>query len=163
MAMKKRSAPAKKKKTPSGRKGAKAAPGGRPARKRAGPSGPKGVTARKRPARKAPARRGSAAPVVPEENPRALALARRVGTLVAEKKALDVVILDVRGKTSYADYFVAGSAPEPGCESPDSFDDPRLLGRPVGWPARRPDRLVLNASALSAAVDTRHCMPGFLR
>jgi ribosome-associated protein len=108
MAMKKRSAPAKKKKTPSGRKGAKAAPG-RPARKRAGPSGPKGVTARKRPARKAPARRGSAAPVVPEENPRALALARRVGTLVAEKKALDVVILDVRGMTSYADYFVIAS------------------------------------------------------
>lgn len=45
----------------------------------------------------------------PKENPRALELARKIAALVADKKALDVVILDVRGMTSYADYFVVAS------------------------------------------------------
>jgi ribosome-associated protein len=60
----------------------------------------------KKPPRKPPAR-PAGEPVV--DNPRALALARRVAALVADKKALDVVVLDVRGKTSYADYFVIAS------------------------------------------------------
>ena len=45
----------------------------------------------------------------PEENPRAHGLARRIATLALDKKAIDVVILDVRGKTSYADYIVIAS------------------------------------------------------
>ena len=57
------------------------------------------------------AARKSARPVSapPAENPKALALARRIAELAADKKALDVVVLDVRGKTSYADYFVIAS------------------------------------------------------
>jgi ribosome-associated protein len=42
-------------------------------------------------------------------SPAAEALARRIATLALDKKALDVVILDVRGMTSYADYFVIAS------------------------------------------------------
>ncbi len=50
------------------------------------------------------------APVAePAENPAAKALAHKIAKLVLDKKALDVVILDVRGKTSYADYFVVAS------------------------------------------------------
>ncbi|MHB8873661.1 MAG: ribosome silencing factor [Myxococcaceae bacterium] len=75
----------------------------------------------RRPAKKSPrksprkderkAARKAARPVSapPAENPKALALARRIAELVADKKALDVVVLDVRGKTSYADYFVIAS------------------------------------------------------
>jgi ribosome-associated protein len=42
-------------------------------------------------------------------NPAAEALARRIAALALDKKSLDVVILDVRGMTSYADYFVIAS------------------------------------------------------
>jgi ribosome-associated protein len=52
------------------------------------------------------------APVIrptPAENPRARELAQRIAALVLDKKALDVLILDVRGMTSYADYFVIAS------------------------------------------------------
>ncbi|OJT16368.1 ribosome silencing factor [Archangium sp. Cb G35] len=52
---------------------------------------------------------GAAAPGAPAENPHAHALARKIGTLLSDKKALDIVILDVRGMTSYADYFVVAS------------------------------------------------------
>ncbi|MCY0998210.1 ribosome silencing factor [Myxococcus sp. MISCRS1] len=45
----------------------------------------------------------------PAENPQAQALARRMAQLLIDKKALDVVILDVRGMTSYADYIVIAS------------------------------------------------------
>ncbi len=45
----------------------------------------------------------------PAENARARSLAHRLAELVLDKKASDVVILDVRGKTSYADYFVLAS------------------------------------------------------
>ncbi|MCI0569877.1 MAG: ribosome silencing factor [Myxococcaceae bacterium] len=45
----------------------------------------------------------------PAENPEALALARRAADLVVDKKGTDVVILDVRGRTSYADYLVLAS------------------------------------------------------
>lgn len=63
---------------------------------------------RKRPAAKKPKAR--AVPVeAPAENPRAKALAKKIAQLVVDKKAEEVVILDVRGKTSYADYFVIAS------------------------------------------------------
>ena len=43
------------------------------------------------------------------DDARAHALARRAAQLMLDKKALDVVLLDVRGMTSYADWFVLGS------------------------------------------------------
>jgi ribosome-associated protein len=36
-------------------------------------------------------------------------MARRAAELMLDKKALEVVLLDVRGMTSYADWFVLGS------------------------------------------------------
>jgi ribosome-associated protein len=73
----------------------------------------KGAAARKLPARKKTTKKKAltpaAAPSPRVENPRAHALARKIGNLLSDKKALDVVILDVRGMTSYADYFVVAS------------------------------------------------------
>ncbi len=40
---------------------------------------------------------------------KASALAHRIASLALDKKANEVVILDVRGKTSYADYFIIAS------------------------------------------------------
>ncbi|WP_199724188.1 ribosome silencing factor [Corallococcus sp. AB011P] len=45
----------------------------------------------------------------PAENAKARELARRIGDLLLDKKATDVVILDMRGMTSYADYIVIAS------------------------------------------------------
>jgi len=95
------------KSAPAARKSARSAP----AKKKAGATKPKlKAQAKKttRPARnsKRPARAKqpiAPAPVV-AENPRALALAHTVA-----QQALDVLILDVRGKTSYADYVVIAS------------------------------------------------------
>jgi ribosome-associated protein len=71
-------------------------------------------TAKKLPARKRTTKKKALAPAAPAvgapaENPRAHALARKIGNLLSDKKALDIVILDVRGMTSYADYFVVAS------------------------------------------------------
>lgn len=80
-------------------------------------------TAAKKPALKKPAARKAAGkktarkkllptggrPAAPAENPRAKALAHKIAKLVLDKKAKDVLVLDVRGMTSYADYFVVGS------------------------------------------------------
>ncbi len=70
-------------------------------------------TAVKKAAAKKPARKkvalAPAAPPAPPENPQAHALARKIAHLLSDKKALDIVILDVRGMTSYADYFVVAS------------------------------------------------------
>ncbi len=75
-----------------------------PKKRRTGPK------AQRKPARKPPrAPKIPKAAAPPPENPRAKALARRIADLVVEKKGTDVVILDVRGKTSYADYFVIAS------------------------------------------------------
>lgn len=57
--------------------------------------------------KKKPATQVSAAAV--KANPEAEALARRIAGLALDKKALDVTLVDVRGKTSYADYFVIAS------------------------------------------------------
>jgi len=43
------------------------------------------------------------------ENAEALALARRAAQILVDRKATDVVLLDVRGMSSYADYFVLAS------------------------------------------------------
>ncbi len=48
-------------------------------------------------------------PRTPAENAAALALARSIAHAVIEKKAKDVVVLDVRGMASYADYLVLAS------------------------------------------------------
>jgi ribosome-associated protein len=76
----------------------------------------KSKTHRPRPAgrsapRKRPARRPAAEPATQPrpENAEALALARRAAHLLVDRKATDVVLLDVRGMSSYADYFVIAS------------------------------------------------------
>jgi ribosome-associated protein len=106
-----RKAPATAKKTTARKTTAKKATARKPTARK--------PTARKPTARKAPARKklaprkkvapAPAAPIKPPENPRAHALARKVAQLLSDKKALDIVILDVRGMTSYADYFVVAS------------------------------------------------------
>jgi ribosome-associated protein len=68
------------------------------------PAAPRRSTLRKRPAHAA-----LPAPSAPAENPAALALARRAAELLLDRKTADVVLLDVRGMSSYADYFVLGS------------------------------------------------------
>jgi ribosome-associated protein len=67
------------------------------------------AAARRSTSRKRPAHAGLPAPSVPAENPAALALARRAAQLLLDRKTADVVLLDVRGMSSYADYFVLGS------------------------------------------------------
>ncbi len=52
---------------------------------------------------------GPVPPLRPDEDAKAAGLAHRIASLALDKKANDVVILDVRGKTSYADYFVIAS------------------------------------------------------
>lgn len=69
------------------------------------PAAPRRSTSRKRPAHPA----GLPAPSAPAENPEALALARRAAQLLLDRKTAEVVLLDVRGMSSYADYFVLGS------------------------------------------------------
>lgn len=86
--------------TPAAKK--KTAAGKAPARKKTTLRPPKKKRA-KLPA--APAQKAG-----PAENPKARELARRMAQLLLDKKAQDVVILDVRGMTSYADYFVIASA-----------------------------------------------------
>ncbi len=73
--------------------------------KRPRPAAPRRAP-RKRPARRAPP---PAAATSRAENPEALALARRAAQLLVDRKASDVVLLDVRGMSSYADYFVIAS------------------------------------------------------
>lgn len=72
-------------------------PAKKPAPKRSAPRKP----AAKRPVKKT---RPAPAPAAA-----AHALAHRIAARLLEKKALDVVVIDVRGMTSYADYFVLAS------------------------------------------------------
>lgn len=69
---------------------------------------PKRPVAKKAPARKTPRKAKAVAPP-PVRNPEAEKLARQIGALVLDKKASDVLLLDVHGKTSYADWFVLAS------------------------------------------------------
>ena len=109
---------ATKKKTPASKSKAKAKSGTRapaPARKKTAakkaksslrpPPRTKTAAARK----KAPRAPAPPAPPKPADNPKARELARRIGELLLDKKASDVIILDMRGMTSYADYIVIAS------------------------------------------------------
>jgi ribosome-associated protein len=71
----------------------------------------KSKTSRPPPRKRAPKRPAPAVPAAATrlEDARALALAQNVARLVLDKKGSDVVILDVRGMTSYADYVVVAS------------------------------------------------------
>lgn len=97
----------KKTSSPKAKSGAKKAPAARG----------KKTPAKKLPARKrlAPPKKKKllpAAPGLPEappENPRAKALAHKMAQLLLDKKASDVLVLDVRGMASYADYIVLAS------------------------------------------------------
>ncbi|MEN9797023.1 MAG: hypothetical protein RL653_719 [Pseudomonadota bacterium] len=71
------------------------------------PRGKKPAAKKGAPRKKKPATQAAAAAV--KANPEAEALARRIAGLALDKKALDVTLVDVRGKTSYADYFVIAS------------------------------------------------------
>jgi ribosome-associated protein len=62
------------------------------------------------PRKKLPGAPAAAAPEGPPENPRAKALAHKIAQLLVDKKASDVLVIDVRGMSSYADYIVLGSA-----------------------------------------------------
>ncbi|MFY2556411.1 ribosome silencing factor [Corallococcus terminator] len=121
MATKKKTTPRKKSatkaKAPAARKQKKTATG-RTAPKGKAPAPKKKAPARKKIAGKVPLRAkkkkvklpgASQQKAGPAENPEAQALARRMAQLLLDKKALDVVILDVRGMTSYADYIVIAS------------------------------------------------------
>ena len=97
-------APAARKKTVSGKTPAKKKA---PAAKKSAAKAPAKAPAKKKKAKLPVAPPQKAGPA---ENPAAKALAHRIGNLLVDKKAQDVVILDVRGMTSYADYFVIASA-----------------------------------------------------
>ncbi|MBJ6761168.1 ribosome silencing factor [Myxococcaceae bacterium JPH2] len=103
---------ATKKKTSTPKKTGTRAPAGnkKPAAKK--PSAKKSAAPRAPARKKAPAKKKArvvAPPPPPAENAHAKALAHRIGQLLLDKKALDVVILDMRGMTSYADYIVIAS------------------------------------------------------
>jgi ribosome-associated protein len=92
-----------KKKFSKGRGGGKSA-----ARKKTAHKHKKGAPKSARPSRKGHLA-AVPSPKPPAENPRAKAMAHKIAEVMLDKKGLDVVILDVRGMTSYADYFVIGS------------------------------------------------------
>ncbi len=104
MALKKKKTSSSK--TKSSAKKAPAARGKKPAAKK--------PPARKRLAPKKGAKKkllpAAPTPAAPPENPRAKALAHKIAQLLLDKKASDVLVLDVRGMSSYADYIVLASA-----------------------------------------------------
>jgi ribosome-associated protein len=67
---------------------------------------PDGLPRRKTPTRRAPA---TAPAPAPEPERSALDLARRIVELAEDKKAADIVLLDLTGLTTVADYFVIAS------------------------------------------------------
>ena len=103
------------KKPSSNKKGAKASFSKKPARPRKGKAprgkGPlkkgRSLNPRKAAVKKAAPKKPS---VSSRENPAGQALARRIANLLVEKKATDVLILNVMGKTSYTDFVVIASA-----------------------------------------------------
>ena len=62
------------------------------------------------PRRRAAARKKVSADSGPPADEQALALARRIVDLAADKKASDIVLLEISGLTTLADYFVICSA-----------------------------------------------------
>jgi ribosome-associated protein len=61
------------------------------------------------PRRRAARKPSALTPPTPEQAAAAKALAKRIAALVLDKKAQEVIVLDVRGLTSYADFFVVAS------------------------------------------------------
>jgi ribosome-associated protein len=104
MALKKKTSSSKAKggakKAPAARKKTAAKKPG--ARKKAAPSK---AAARKKPL----VQPIEEVPAGPPENPRAKALAHKIGQLLLDKKASQILVLDVRGMASYADYIVLAS------------------------------------------------------
>lgn len=84
--------------------GKKASTAGRKTKK---PAAPKRARRPAPPKKKKVRKPKEAGRIVPNE--KGLELAREVATAVIDKKATDVVILDVRGRASYADYIVVAS------------------------------------------------------
>lgn len=95
-----RAKPSKKRAAPAPKKGKKTGAA-------RGKTGGRGASPLKKKAAKKV--RAEAPAVKPAENPRAKQMAQRIAQLVLDKKASDVLILDVRGKASYADYMVIAS------------------------------------------------------
>ncbi|MBL8950638.1 MAG: ribosome silencing factor [Myxococcaceae bacterium] len=94
-----------KKKSPAKKTAAKKAGAKKSASKKAAPRRAKRPAATKK--RKVRAPKAATGPIKP--NDKALELARQVASAVIDKKATEVVILDVRGRASYADYVVVAS------------------------------------------------------
>jgi ribosome-associated protein len=80
-----------------------------PRTRKPAPKRPAQNRARRPAPRKKKVRTPPAVTRAPEKNEAALALARSLAGAVLDKKATDVVILDVRGRASYADYIVVAS------------------------------------------------------
>jgi ribosome-associated protein len=91
----------------SAKKKAPAARGKKPAAKK--PAARKRLAPPRQKKKLLPPQPGAEAPAGPPENPRAKALAHKIGQLLVDKKATDVLVLDVRGMSSYADYIVLAS------------------------------------------------------
>jgi ribosome-associated protein len=100
----------KKTSTPKAKSGAKKAPAARKKPVAKKPAARKKVVPSKAARKKPLLKPVEEAPAGPPENPRAKALAYMVAQLLLDKKASDVLVLDVRGMSSYADYIVIASA-----------------------------------------------------
>ncbi|MDY7226697.1 ribosome silencing factor [Hyalangium rubrum] len=101
----------KKKKTssPKAKSGAKKATGARKAPAAKKPAARKKTSPLKPPRRKKALLKAAPEVEAPAENPQAKALAHKVARLLLDKKATEVLVLDVRGMASYADYIVLAS------------------------------------------------------
>jgi ribosome-associated protein len=104
-------APAKKKKSSKASSRASAKDKSKPKKKPV-----KGKTKGKRPGLKRPPTKTKRKRKPPEratgpikDNPEARALAHKIAHAIVDTKGTDVIVLDVRGKASYADYIVVGS------------------------------------------------------
>ncbi|HEX8825627.1 MAG TPA: ribosome silencing factor [Archangium sp.] len=98
---------ATKKKTAAKKSATKKAPAAR--KKLATKKTAKKLPVRKKTTKKKALTPGALTAGAPAENPRAHALARKMANLLSDKKGVDILLLDVRGMTSYADYFVVAS------------------------------------------------------
>lgn len=99
----------KKKSPPKAKSAAKKATGTRKKSAAKKPSARKKTAFPKSARRKPLFKPGAAVTEAPAENPRAKALAHKVAQLLLDKKATEVLVLDVRGMASYADYIVLAS------------------------------------------------------
>lgn len=99
----------KKTSSPKAKSGAKKAPGARKAAVAKKPAARKKTGLLPKAPRKKGLPKAAPEPQAPAENPRAKALAQKIAALLLDKKATEVLVLDVRGMASYADYIVLAS------------------------------------------------------